>query len=282
MPRILELLHSRLRAIGRSDWEESTGLRWAGQIVAGILPGLVVLGIIMHFSAQTGSTVGGRGRSAASVVPLLSAAAIADTAAFHRQQTVNMPARSAEFRHPRMVETLPSAVPVAAPVALAMDFHAPRVAWHYLTPSLRRSMDAGVASNGAPLTSQPQIVLHGSGQARGSLALLDRYQASVHGFGAGTAYDFIIGNAQSAGDGVVEVSPRWSAASANDGAGNIHICLIGDFQRVPPTPAQLAALDEVLDYLSLKLGRLPVTVHGDGRCLGAKFPAEQVIDATKD
>lgn len=276
MPRILELLRSRVRAIGRTDWEEMTGPRWAGQILAGLLPGLMLLGIITHFSSQSGSTVGGRGRSAASVVPLLSASAIADTAAFHRRLAPHEPTRAAEFRHPRIVEDLPRAVPIAIPVALPVDFRAPRVEWHHLSRQMRSVIDNAVALGDAQPTQR--IVLHGSGQSRGSMALLGRYQAAVHG--QAHAYDFVIGNGRATRDGAVEVSPRWSVAAHGDGS--IHVCLVGDFHRSRPTASQLAALDEVLDYLSLKLGRLPVTVHGDGQCLGVQFPADEVIEMARD
>jgi hypothetical protein len=49
--------------------------------------------------------------------------------------------------------------------------------------------------------------------------------------------------------------------------------------------AQLAALDELLDYLRVKLGPLSVTTHAhldDSNCLGAKFPVDEVLAALKE
>jgi hypothetical protein len=47
---------------------------------------------------------------------------------------------------------------------------------------------------------------------------------------------------------------------------------------------QLQALDELMDYLGMKLGVVPISAHdaggtGHGRCLGPKFPLDQIIQA---
>jgi hypothetical protein len=64
------------------------------------------------------------------------------------------------------------------------------------------------------------------------------------------------------------------------------IYLVGDFFRSPPTRAQWEALDEVMDYLALKWGRVQVAVSqvgGEGgsprQALGPWFPVEAFFRA---
>lgn len=63
----------------------------------------------------------------------------------------------------------------------------------------------------------------------------------------------------------------------------MHLCMVGDFSRAGPTPEQLEALDELVDYLTLKTGRLEVGPHESAeqtaRCLGPFFPLHLVMHA---
>ncbi|HWB58691.1 MAG TPA: peptidoglycan recognition family protein, partial [Chthoniobacteraceae bacterium] len=73
---------------------------------------------------------------------------------------------------------------------------------------------------------------------------------------------FVIGNGSSSGDGEIEIGNRWTRQL--DG-GHVHsdylnsialgICLVGDFNRDKPTKAQLAALDELIRYLRIRVGK---------------------------
>jgi len=88
----------------------------------------------------------------------------------------------------------------------------------------------------------------------------------------GLAYHFVIGNGRSSGDGQVEIGSRWTRQIngghvASDYLNNIAlgICLVGDLNRDKPTPAQLAALAELVDYLRGRVGKhkgAPVAVRG--------------------
>jgi hypothetical protein len=105
------------------------------------------------------------------------------------------------------------------------------------------------------------------------------------------AYHFVIANGQGEKDGHITVAERWcKGLTAGDlmdqelREGSVSICLLGDFQQSAPTTAQLEALDELVDYLRVKIGPLKVTTHtalskGGAKCMGDKFPEEQVLEA---
>ena len=109
------------------------------------------------------------------------------------------------------------------------------------------------------------------------------------------AYHFVIGNKSESQDGQIHVGRRWktqaiadlpSSEKGADQFGVIEVALVGDFESRGPTPSQLEALDELLDYLRMKTGVLRVDVHGGvespaghtGSCLGPGFPARQLIE----
>lgn len=286
-PRLIE----RVRAFTRSDWEENARVRWAAQIAAGALPGLLLVAIIMHTASQPNHPHG-HGTNAASMVPLLSASAIADSAAFHRFDfnSATTAGNELEFRPPHAdapALNLKRVLTVTKRTSpLEVDFSAPRIAWQHLNTTSRRGIDAGIKS----ATAWKRVVLHGTASNRGALRLLDRYQTTIQGIAGGTPYHFVIGNGTDSGDGQVEISTRWQRGEASPvpalGDGSIQVCLIGDFEHQPPTKAQLEALDELLDYLALKLGGLPLATHGGmsgehSRCLGAKFPMAQVLNSAR-
>ena len=153
-------------------------------------------------------------------------------------------------------------------------------------PASRREVDAGAKASGV----WQRVVLHGTASTQGALKLLDRYQTNVQGVAGGTPYHFVIGNGSGSGDGQIEVSSRWKKGEATEvaalGEGSIQVCMVGDFQHQAPTKAQLEALDELLDYLALKIGNLPIATHEgvsgtSSRCMGAKFPIEQIVNSAR-
>ena len=128
------------------------------------------------------------------------------------------------------------------------------------------------------------IVIRYSGAEQGSAGALGDLHRS-----AGLddlAYHFVVGNGQGAGDGLVEIGPRWAAqrpgysAIAMQGqAGStqtIDICLIGDFDRQAPTQRQCQDLAWLVQELQKRLG-IPAerVLLGDGRTsrAGRQFPA---------
>ena len=116
------------------------------------------------------------------------------------------------------------------------------------------------------------IVLHHSGGLRGGARVFHEYHTRVRRWDE-LGYHFVIGNGSDTPDGLVEVGPRWS--KQKHGAhcktpGNYHnlhgigICLVGDFERSRPSPAQMASLESLVGFLSAECLIPPtrVVTHG--------------------
>lgn len=261
---------ARVRVQDDSGWEESVPARWTAQLVVGGLPGILACLIIMWMVGKPS----GEGAHAhiASMVPLLSASGLADSPAFHRLQagpgpgTGGLATHAPQFRTPEGLAAEPAAAghrqgsQDAAPAAMAP--HAPRTAWTHLSPGVRASIDAGLAGGSH---ARHRLLLHGSGAGHGSARLIERYHAAMRG--QGKVYHFVIGNGSGAADGLVETGARWSDVADE---GDIEVCLVGDFNERAPTQAQMEALHELTDYLSIKLGKMELAEHQAG-CLGSKF-----------
>jgi hypothetical protein len=77
---------------------------------------------------------------------------------------------------------------------------------------------------------------------------------------------FVIGNGDGLADGELQISQRWNhQQSALSPAGNlvvqsncISICLVGDFDRKPPTPMQLGRLGQLVQALQTRC-RIPAS-----------------------
>jgi len=282
MSRRSPILSRVLRVLADLDWEDSVPARWAAQMAVGAIPGLIVVFTIMHLAGTAPRTTKG-GTSAASIVPLLSASTLVDTAAFHRIPGVDAEmVGKVQYRAPSADRRSGSAKRVLSVTKrtspLPVNFKAPRTEWNHLDAAARQAVDLGLAAQ----SRWKRVVLHGSGSSNGSVHLIERYQTRIRGLGDGQGYDFVIGNGSGAKDGSVRAASSWSSRKAGDDDLAINVCLVGDFQSAIPTHAQLEALDELIDYLSVKLGSLTVTTHDalkgePSRCLGARFPTEQVL-----
>jgi len=103
------------------------------------------------------------------------------------------------------------------------------------------------------------IVLHQSANETGNYDEIDAAHRRILGFD-GCGYHFVIGNGTGSGDGQIEVAQRWvnqkhgvhcqNARKAEIDEYGIGICLIGDFEKAPPTPRQIAAAKSLIAYLS--------------------------------
>lgn len=109
----------------------------------------------------------------------------------------------------------------------------------------------------------------------------------------GIGYHFVIGNGQGMDDGTIEPTFRWKQqmhgahAGASDPEFNqlgVGICLVGNFEEQPPSPAQIASTRRLVTYLKREF-RVPedrVIGHKDIReteCPGRLFPlADVAID----
>ena len=129
------------------------------------------------------------------------------------------------------------------------------------------------------------IFLHHSRTAGGNALTL--------GQGDGGIGDhFIIGNGDGLADGELQISQRWNhqrvaiAPPGVDGVDPacISICLVGDFDRRPPTPMQLRRLQQLVQLLEARC-RIPAGqvswLSSDGSSpasIGRLFPAQVFRD----
>jgi hypothetical protein len=119
-----------------------------------------------------------------------------------------------------------------------------------------------------------RVFIHHSQSPSGNAATLaEAASASAAGGAAGPADHFVIGNGDGCGDGEIQLGQRWNQqrpAGAIGGWGSggtgrvpttakvesdcITICLIGDFDRAFPTPAQVERLGQLVTTLQGRLG----------------------------
>ena len=151
-------------------------------------------------------------------------------------------------------EAMPSAP--AAPLDLrgCADTAAGLKTWRFLTAGIRRE----IASLGQPAR---EITVTWSGTRGGNARALDLYFESVRDDADAAPGDFVIGNGLRSGDGTVETLHRWSR-SAGDHSPELRICLVGDGTR--PTPAQLAALGELITAIEARCGRVSLSINSVG------------------
>jgi len=135
------------------------------------------------------------------------------------------------------------------------------------------------------------IVIHHSGSDYSTPQSMDRYHREVRGWDE-LGYHFVIGNGIGYPDGKVFVGPRWR--KQKHGAhckvpGNyynehgIGICLIGDFERHPPTEKQMQALARLCAFLMEKC-HIPIDriythggITGKTRCPGRYFSMSDLL-----
>jgi hypothetical protein len=157
--------------------------------------------------------------------------------------------------------------------------------YKYLTPSVRAAIDRARVKRGR----WKYIVVHNSGTRQGNAKAFDNYHRKVRHMPNGLAYHFVIGNGSSSGNGEIEIGNRWTRQI---NGGHVHsdylnnislgICLVGDFNRDVPTKAQLVALQELIDYLRRRCGKVKghdIIVYGHKQinprptdCPGDRFP----------
>ena len=157
--------------------------------------------------------------------------------------------------------------------------------YRYLTRSVRSAIDGAPVKRGR----WQYIIVHNSATRQGNARIFANYHRNVRKMQNGLAYHFVIGNGTSSGDGEIEIGSRWTRQIngghvASDYLNNIAIgiCFVGDFDRDVPTRAQLAALEELTDYLRRRVGRskgrvLIVKGHREinprpTSCPGKRFP----------
>ena len=137
------------------------------------------------------------------------------------------------------------------------------------------------------------IVLHHSANASGNYDQIDGEHRKVLGYD-GCGYHFVIGNGTGSADGQIEVAQRWvnqkhgvhcrNAKTAEIDEYGIGICFIGDLDKEPPTPRQVAAAKALIAYLgsrySISRSRVETHAHLAATptvCPGRYFPTQSVL-----
>jgi N-acetyl-anhydromuramyl-L-alanine amidase AmpD len=140
------------------------------------------------------------------------------------------------------------------------------------------SMDAVFQTQAAPKQGRwKYIYIHHSRTPGGNALTLKN--------GNEVADHFVIGNGDGAIDGQIQIGPRWDgqhAALPPAGAQwinseSISICLVGDFDRAVPTPAQLRQLIQLVNTLQgrLDIPATKVVFNGEANSaagMGRYFP----------
>jgi hypothetical protein len=145
---------------------------------------------------------------------------------------------------------------------------------------LMQSNDSNSTAFGPPTSAPPPpavaayhwqyIVVHHSASEKGCAASFDKWHRE-HNHWKCLGYHFVIGNGTESGDGQIEEGPHWKDQSpgthckGTTGYFNQHgigICLVGNFETKPPTPAQLAGLHRLLQRLSAEFGIPPANILG--------------------
>lgn len=130
------------------------------------------------------------------------------------------------------------------------------------------------------------IIIHHSATKRGCAKIFDKYHKS-RGMKNGMAYHFVIDNGTCGKrDGQLEIGSRWkkqiSAGGCRQARYNnlgIHVCLVGNFTKKPPSRKQLRTLAKLVNELRNRYNIPMKFVVGHGRikgeksqCPGRRFP----------
>lgn len=149
----------------------------------------------------------------------------------------------------------------------------------------------------ANLREWKYIVLHHTATETGSVESIDaahklRKDASGNPW-RGIGYHFLIGNGHGMKDGEVASTFRWKDQSDGAHAGDsryntqgIGICLVGNFDDEPPTPAQLQSLRDLMTTLraECRIGTDGIVRHTDIKataCPGKQFPWKTLLSSIK-
>jgi len=140
------------------------------------------------------------------------------------------------------------------------------------------------------------IVIHHTGTSSGSVESINSAHLKNKDKNGnpwlGIGYHFVIGNGQGMADGAIEPTFRWRTQiqGAHAGSSNkefnergIGICLVGNFEKTPPTPAQRKSVKLLVQTLRVeyKVPSARVVGHRDIRdkpteCPGKFFPMAEV------
>lgn len=159
----------------------------------------------------------------------------------------------------------------------------------------RTSIRQTISDTTEPLRDWKYVVLHHTATTTGDVDSIDNVHKQRRDSKGrpwrGIGYHFVIGNGQGMPDGAVEATFRWTdqldGAHAGSLAYNQHgigICLVGNFEDAPPTPAQLRATYLLMQELGhqFALTEEQILRHGDLKataCPGRLFPYAELVQA---
>jgi len=163
------------------------------------------------------------------------------------------------------------------------------------SPALNSSVRKAIANARVRPGRWQYIVIHHAAVDEGNAKSLDRYHREIRHMANGLAYHFLIGNGNGMKDGEIAVGNRWKKQL--DG-GHLHseaqnkialgICLIGNFDKHPPTRQQMRSLEALVRALMdrCKINASAVKTHQQinvvgTRCPGSKFPTRSFIAELK-
>lgn len=165
------------------------------------------------------------------------------------------------------------------------------------TPSGALPSSISSAIVNAPVTTGrwKYIVIHHSGTSEGTVKGMDNYHRQVRHMENGLAYHFVVGNGNGMGNGEVAVGNRWKRqldgghlASLAQNKVAIGICLVGNYDRTPPTSAQLKSLNALVRSLMMRcnISASNVKTHQQinvigTKCPGSKFPTKTFLAGLK-
>ncbi len=142
----------------------------------------------------------------------------------------------------------------------------------------------------APVRDWNSIVIHHTATEQGSVESIHEAHLAREWLGIG--YHFVIGNGNGMPDGEIEPTFRWREQLHGAHAGaeeynqhGIGIALIGNFEKQPPTPAQLASVKRLVAVLktAYRIDSEHVIGHREVKataCPGKLFPIAEVREAT--
>jgi hypothetical protein len=214
----------------------------------------------------------------ASAMPLMALGTLAERGSFHRlheEERLTSSSGSLFRLGPLLGGWMEGRreILVRKPAAgLPAGLDAPRTGWERLDKSTRAMLDAACGP-----AVDFGLLLRASTTLRGDAAELTRVRQRLGAGPAGAAVELVIGNGRGLGDGVVQVIEPPPGAIP---AGPVLVTLVGDFHQRPATQAQWEALDEVMDFLTIKWGgpRLRLAdSREEGGGPGPYFPGDQLL-----
>jgi N-acetylmuramoyl-L-alanine amidase len=156
-------------------------------------------------------------------------------------------------------------------------------------PSSAEADDPLIGIDAPDYRQWDEIIIHHSATDSGNAERFDRWHREGRGWDDGLGYHFVIGNGRGSPDGKVEVGHRWrrqhiGAHARGHNARGIGICLVGNFEQYPPTPAQLKSLGVLLDRLGRRFGiaEEAIKAHrdvGNTKCPGRHLSRSAILQA---